>query len=273
MLDSDPLDLDIQRLMGCFTVGDRLVLEKSMDKAIGTYKQYPYWARGPARVEDGYVMLDEARATPYYIFEPPDLLFDLLNVYRPDGLEAADVTGFVRRYGLLHHGERELGSGECRESLEAWQDELESLNLVARLYMDLVESEKSGPTERMREVFSVVKSPDNPPPTDEECLQVVSVALAEWITEGMQDTTVGLASTVWLDTRPQGPTTFLLSQVPPNLVAAAYSQFAFLIANKAGLATCPGCGRLFHPKSGKQKYCTESCASTSRWRRWKEGQA
>lgn len=244
-----------------------------MEKALGTYKQYPYWARGPARVEDGYVVLDEARATPYYIFEPPDLLFDLLNVYRPDGLEANGVTGFVRRYGLLYHGEEDLGSGECRESLETWQEELESLNLVARLYIDLVESEKRGPTERMREVFSLVKSPHGPVPTDEEYLQAVSIALAEWITEGMQDTKVGLASTVELDTQPQGSTTFLLSHVPPNLVAAAYGQFAFLIANKAQLATCPGCGRLFHPRSGKQKYCTPSCANTSRWRRWKEGQA
>jgi len=260
-------------LTGYFTVGDRLVLEKSMEKALGTYKQYPYWARGPARVEDGYVVLDEARATPYYIFEPPDLLFDLLNVYRPDGLEANGVTGFVRRYGLLYHGEEDLGSGECRESLETWQEELESLNLVARLYIDLVESEKRGPTERMREVFSLVKSPHGPVPTDEEYLQAVSIALAEWITEGMQDTKVGLASTVELDTQPQGSTTFLLSHVPPNLVAAAYGQFAFLIANKAQLATCPGCGRLFHPRSGKQKYCTPSCANTSRWRRWKEGQA
>lgn len=243
-----------------------------MDKGTGTYKQYPYWARGPARVEDGYVVLDEGRATPYYIFEPPDLLFDLLNVYQPGGLEASDVTGFVRRYGLLYHGEVDLGSGECRESLETWQDELESLNLVTRLYIDLVESKKNGPTETMREVFSVVEDSDDPAPTDEEYLQAVSVALAEWITEGMQDTKAGLVSTVGLNTQPRGPTTFLLSQLPPNLVAAAYSQFALLIANKALLATCPGCGRMFHPKSGKQRYCTPSCASTSRWRRWKEGQ-
>lgn len=243
-----------------------------MEKGTGTYKQYPYWARGPAQVEDGYVVLDEARATPYYIFEPPDLLFDLLNVYRPDGLKASDVTGFVRRYGLLHHGEGDLGSGKCRESLETWQDELEWLDLLAHLYIDLVDSEKSGPTETMRKVFSIVNNSDNPTPTDEEYLGAVSIALAEWITEGMQDTKTGLVSTVWLDTQPQGANTFLLSQLPPNLVAAAYSQFAFLIANKVPLATCPGCDRLFHPKSGKQKYCTPGCASTSRWRRWKEGQ-
>jgi len=70
--------------------------------------------------------------------------------------------------------------------------------------------------------------------------------------------------------RTLGPATFLLSQLSPNLVAQAYSQFAFLIANKAPLATCPRCSRLFSLKSGKQKYCTPRCASTSRWRRWKD---
>ena len=242
-----------------------------MEKAIGTYKQYPYWARGPARVEDGYVILDEARATPYYIFEPPELLFDLLNVYRPEGLEASDVTGFVRRYGLLHHGVGELGSGQCRESLEKWHEELVDLDRAARLYINLAESARSGLTESLRESFAHIPTPSGQPhPEDEELLGAASIALAEWITEGMQDTRAGLASTVWLDTQPRGPTTFLLSQLPPNLLAAAYSQLAFLIAHKAPLATCPGCGRLFHPKSGKQRYCTSSCASTSRWRRWKD---
>ena len=243
-----------------------------MNEGVGTYKQYPYWARGPARVQDGYVILDEDRATTYFIFEPHDLLFDLLEVYRPSGVEPRDAIRFVRRYGLLHHGEKDLGTGECRESLDVWHDELESLNLVVRLYVDLVTSVDHGPTETMREVFSVIEVPDHPEPTDEEYLATVSVALAEWITEGMQDTKAGLVSTVRLDTLPRGPATFLLAQLPPNLIAAAYSQFAFLIANKAPISTCPGCRRMFNPKSGKQKYCSPGCASTSRWRRWKDKQ-
>ncbi len=89
----------------------------------------------------------------------------------------------------------------------------------------------------------------------------------------MQGTATGLVSTCRLDVSPKGPTKFLLSQLPPNLVAAAYSAFAFHIANKAPVLECPGCGRLFVPKSGKQKYHSESCASTSRWRRWSEKRA
>ncbi len=244
-----------------------------MKRVVGTYKQYPQWARGPARVENGYVVLDEDRATPYYMFEPQDLLFDLLAIYRPNSLDDADVIAFVRRYGLLYHGETELGSGECRESLGEWYDDLVDLNLVARLYIDLIESKRSTPTESMREVFSLMATPsDNPEPSDEELLGAVSIALAECITEGMQETKAGLVSTYALDTQPRGPTTFLLSQLPPNLLAAAYSQFAFLIANKVPVSTCPGCGRLFPKQSKRQLYCTKSCASTSRWRRYRDRQ-
>jgi hypothetical protein len=150
---------------------------------------------------------------------------------------------------------------------------LASLNLVARLYVDLLESVKHGPTEQMRRTFEFLDIPDNYEPNDEECLEAVSVVLAEWITEGMQGTEAGLVSTSRLDVHPRGPATFLLAQLPPDLLAAAYGQFALLIANKAPISTCPGCGRLFNPKSGKQKYCTSSCASTSRWRRWKDRQA
>jgi hypothetical protein len=239
----------------------------------GMYKQYPRWAKGPARVENGRVTLDEARAVPYFIFEPPDLVFDLLDVYDPEHPAPEAVVRFVRRYGLLHHGGADLGSGNCSESLDQWQAELASLNLVARLYVDLLESVKHGPTEQMRRTFEFLDIPDNYEPNDEECLEAVSVVLAEWITEGMQGTEAGWVSTSRLDVHPRGPATFLLAQLPPDLLAAAYGQFALLIANKAPISTCPGCGRLFNPKSGKQKYCTSSCASTSRWRRWKDRQA
>ena len=68
------------------------------------------------------------------------------------------------------------------------------------------------------------------------------------------------------------PDRFLLSINPPNLLSLAYVRFAHAIVDRVPMVECPGCGRTFIPKSGKQKYCTKSCASTSRWRRWKEKQ-
>ena len=69
------------------------------------------------------------------------------------------------------------------------------------------------------------------------------------------------------------PGEFVFGHQPPNLHKALYTNLATMIAQRAELKECPGCGRLFHPESGKQKYCTKSCASTSRWRRWKEQQS
>lgn len=246
-----------------------------MEKGVGTYTQYPYWAKGPATIEDGFIVLDEERAEPYFMFEPPNLFFDLLDVYKkPDALDPRDVVSFVRRYGLLHHGNEHLGTGECREPLATWDKVLLDMHVHAQMYLGIKETEKSGPTPQMRETFELVRrSVDDPAFTDHEILENVSVYLAERISEKMQDTKAGLMSTCQLDVSRRGPSTFFLAQLPSNLLAAAYGQFAGLIADKKPIADCSGCGRLFNPASGKQKYCTPACASTNRWRKWKKRQA
>ena len=40
------------------------------------------------------------------------------------------------------------------------------------------------------------------------------------------------------------------------------TELAYLVGTRAEIEICPGCGRFFSPESGKQKYCTTSCAST-----------
>ena len=69
------------------------------------------------------------------------------------------------------------------------------------------------------------------------------------------------------------PGKFGLQLAPQNLVGAAYGRYASVIAKWEEVKECPGCGRMFFPESGRQKYCTKSCASTSRWRRWKARQS
>jgi uncharacterized OB-fold protein len=65
---------------------------------------------------------------------------------------------------------------------------------------------------------------------------------------------------------------FALQIAPQNLEGAAYASYASVMAQRREIKECPGCGRMFFPDSGRQKYCTKSCASTSRWRRWKARQ-
>jgi hypothetical protein len=100
----------------------------------------------------------------------------------------------------------------------------------------------------------------------------VCYVLADFINLGLEDCGVGLLSL----TNPGGeydqPGKFALQLAPQNLVGAAYANYASLISERREIKECRGCGRMFSPESGKQKYCTKSCASTSRWHRWKERQ-
>ncbi len=108
---------------------------------------------------------------------------------------------------------------------------------------------------------------------DQELMDDVSVNLAEVISGKLQNCRMGLSSSVDLDTDPKGPGIFLILSSPPDLLSAAYVHLAQFMADRAPMEECPGCGRIFIPHSGKQKYCSKSCASTTRWNRWKQKQA
>jgi hypothetical protein len=108
---------------------------------------------------------------------------------------------------------------------------------------------------------------------DQELMDDVSVNLAEVISGKLQNCRMGLSSSVDLDTDPKGPGIFLILSSPPDLLSAAYVHLAQFMADRAPMEECQGCGRIFIPHSGKQKYCSKSCASTTRWNRWKQKQA
>ena len=241
---------------------------------LGQWRQYPEWVRGPARIEGDEVVLDEQRAEFYYIFEPRDLMFALVDVAA--GWKAHDPRGilpFVRRYGLLWHGAEHLGTGNCREPVSRWWDEAAEMYWLMDLYTRLKESVAKDFADPLRGAIADFAQACEPKPVDDsDLMDCASVLLAEVVSRKLDGCTLGLASSVRLDVAPNGPGIFLLSQRPPNLITAAYVHLAQAIVSRAPMQTCPGCGRMFIPESGKQKYCTKSCASTSRWRRWKERQ-
>jgi hypothetical protein len=238
---------------------------------VANWKQYPHWARGPARVVGREIVLDEGRAEQYYIFEPTDLLFDLADLGAgPHMRDPREATSFARRYGLLWHGAEHLGSGKCREPLGDWWREAGMLAAMGDLYMRLRDSLQTGSTEPLRgSPVDFTSIFDSEAPTDEGLMGQASVFLAEAISMKLEGCDLGITSSVQLDVAPRGPHIFLLSQNPPNLVSAAYAQLAMAMVNRAPIQECPGCGRMFVPQSGKQKYHSSACASTARWRRWK----
>jgi hypothetical protein len=252
--------------------------------------KFPMWARGPARIVGDEIVLDEDRAEPYHLGEALYVEFALEDL---DEAYPQSAVAFARKYGLLWHGAEYLGTGECRERLSDWWDVAYELHFVLTLYRGLQESVLAGtvePLERLEEGWTAIdwsrlkvgsktarsfseetldKQPDTGVEyTDERFLTDASHVLAAFINVGLENCEMGFLA---LTTHTE-PGKFSLQLAPKNLVGAAYANYASVISERREIKECPGCGRMFFPESGRQKYCTKSCASTSRWRRWKERQ-
>lgn len=253
----------------------------SQRSGLAQWQQYPPWARGSARIVKDEVVLDEARAETYHMRGTDALMFDLAALAADwNKRDTRDVLTFVRRHGLLWHGEQDLGTGACRESLSEWWGESRTMAFLMQLSAELRESVRTGSGRLIRtmiedypEMFGLEEQEARILAytlDDQVLINTASVLLAKVVTSKLEGTSMGLVSSAPQELAPGGPETFLLSQNPPNLLAAAYVQFSQAVVYRAPIEECPGCGRRFIPKSGKQKYCTKTCASTSRWRRWDE---
>jgi hypothetical protein len=253
--------------------------------AVG-WRQYPRWVRGEARIVDqDVVLLGEHSTRTYYINEPDDLLPNLAGLYSLRGSPSKlnrEVVRFVRRHGLLWHGPADVGTGQCREPLRAWLVASGKLAEAAAIYVRLMAAVVSGDATPLRDLVTIVDWAsrfNREPQNDEEYLEQATVWVAELVSAGLRGCEhVVSAACGFRDPQGDGapigaPGVFLGDVHPPTLEAAAYLHLSDLMLSQVKLAECPGCGRPFNPRSGKQKYCTEACANTSRWRRWKEKQA
>jgi hypothetical protein len=228
-----------------------------------TLVQHPMWARGPASVEDNEVILDETRAERYGLNEPEQverMAFDLAAMaFHGSGRDPQQVVAFVRRYGLLWHGADEIGSGSCRESLSDWWHEAEKLSSLLLTSVRLGEAMRDGSATPVRRHFEKLGIRFE---TDEAYLMAATKIAAVSINRGMQDTRWGMSVIE--------PGELRLTHYPPNLVGAAYANLGALISKRVEFKECPGCGRVFPPKSGKQQYHEPDCATRTRQRRWKQ---
>jgi hypothetical protein len=246
---------------------------------VAQWRQYPRWVRGPARIVGEEVVLDENRAEIYGIHERAEerIFLELAELaWGRNQFDPRAISSFVRRNGLLWHGADEVGSGECRESLDDWRYEALRMTLVLELLTDLRKSLRQGNADPLRRTLETYAEIVEGMPLyvgDHDLMDDVSVNLAELITEKLENCRTGLISSVGLALDVRDPGIFLHLDRPPDLLSAAYVHLAQFIADRAPMEECLGCGRVFIPRSGKQKYCRPSCASTTRWHRWKQRQA
>lgn len=145
---------------------------------------------------------------------------------------------------------------------------------MADLYVRLKESEISGSAEPLLNgPIDYVAFSDQRITADKGALrEFTSLLLAEMVSIKTEGCSLGLTSSMGVDVKNRAPLSFLLAHNPPDLETSAYVQLAMFVVNRAPVEQCAGCGRLFTPESGKQKYHSKSCANTSRWRRWSEKQ-
>jgi len=227
---------------------------------------FPKWLRGPARIVGGEVVLDEERAERYTPYHMDRAIFELAALVQSKD----NIGAFVRRYGLLRREPELLGTGKCRESVSEWHDAIQGAWAAVHLYRKLREAAKTGSADPVRALgIDWTKGPETS--TDKEYLEWQSILLAKLINDQLRHCPTALvpASSSEQETELGG---FVFTSTPPDLLTAAYADFATLVATRAELKECPGFGLLFHPKSGKQKYHDPSCAGSARWRRWKEKQ-
>ena len=227
---------------------------------------FPQWLRGPASIVGGEVVLDEERAEPYTPYNMDRAIFELAALLQSED----NIGAFVRRYGLLRRGPKLLGTGKCREPVSEWHNAIHDAWVAVHLYRALREAAKTGSAAPVRALgITLPRAPETS--TDEEYLALWSFLLAKGINDQLEDCPTAL---VPASSPEQGIElgAFVFTSRPPNLLSAAYADFATLVSRRAELKECPGCRVLFHPTSGKQKYHDRTCAGSARWRRWKEKQ-
>ena len=224
--------------------------------------QHPEWVKGPAIVEGNEVVLDERRAERYLLHEREQvehMAFDLAAMaFHRSGRDPQQAVAFVRRYGLLWHGPDQLGSGGCRESLEDWWHEAEKLSSLLLTSVRIGEAMREGSAAPVRKHLETLGIGFD---TDETYLMAATTAVARLLNQGMHDTKWGMSVIE--------PGELRLTHYPPNLVSDAYANLGTLISKRVEFRECPGCGRVFPPISGRQKYHDPQCATRTRQRKWK----
>jgi hypothetical protein len=240
------------------------------------------WARGPARIENGEIILEEERADVYTFKSPEDserMAFDLAALSRQGATERAAV-GFADRYGLLWHGADDLGSGGFREPLQEWWIEAGRLNLVGALYQAIRDSKRDGtekPVQNLLRRSAAIGFPSLRPESKnyvQSYIAGASIILQDIVNDGLYAGPNEIPPShtgkrrCWWGLAAVGPGEFRLAQYPPDLLSRAYSAFAALIANNVVTRSCKVCGKLFRPKTRRSLACEEH-VDTYRSRRWR----
>lgn len=259
-------------------------------KSIGI-RPIPTWVRGPAFIDGGEIGLAEGEFETYQAFTPEHserILFDLpqLALLDFDGdkltIDYKRSLAFAEEHGLIWHGSDHAGKGEFREPLSAWWLAACELQLTVTLYSKLKESlegENADPIRNylrsLRDEGVFKRSKRLLLSNDDDALrEFASDQLSERITRGMEDCTPTLLAGCRLineeGAKVGAAGDFYFGNDPGSLFGAANYALASLISRKEVFLDCEGCGRMFRPNHGHQRFCEERCYERHRKRLQRE---
>jgi len=250
---------------------------KALDMAIGDERPgrelrvaAMEWLRGPAKLDGDWIELDRERSRTYAPIETTDLMYDLAAVRRP-----SDALAFVQRYGLLRNGP---GAERLREPVADIEEEAHTLSTTLGLYVLIrraVGDDAQESNDAMRQLWDnadkLAEGFDNRAASGDELIDQATQLVTYWINQGL----IGVDFTVTPSAHSVHPTLgrgrvgdFSLSAHSPTLLGSAYHQLALTIVNAHLLRACAECGKYFAVADKRQRFCSQTCGSRARQRRF-----
>ena len=257
-----------------YTIGSMKTPDEQTD-AVGFAEKG--WWRGPAHIEDGYVVLDDDEVEWYWhLGADESVAFDLAGIDSPD-----QIVEFVARWGLLWSGPQPPYTESLREPVSHWLSAAATLKEILTLgtLTRLAGGGQEGSMARLRDHFK-----DSPSAllgeggwgsgqegfSNEAVLRGSSQFVSTFVNRAAANVRWSIfdASNESGTDFPVG--TFIPVLDAPDVYNVAILRAAVVLTRAALPSICPGCGLPFTPTDGRQKYHSAECGDRVRYRRWYE---
>jgi hypothetical protein len=234
----------------------------------------PHWVHGAASIDDdGWIVLRDLR--PYAIefgTMMRQLPFALAGVRSP-----AEAVAFASDWGLLRVSSPDDDSrlpgptDTIRERYVDMQRDASQLANIMSLYVDL-HAAINGDTAVETSLRDVVVDLGYPEPNGLERLEDMGLDfIADQLNKGREGVTMDVRSLGAFhadesdpDQQARGLAWVARSRI---LLGTIYQQLTYLMIDKEPMRFCQDCGRVFLPKTGKQRFCNDTCAARTRYHR------
>jgi hypothetical protein len=222
----------------------------------GSPGRRPTWIRGEARVNRGWVILDESSAAEYTPDDDPDRLGEFVVID-----SRRDVARYASRFGLLRAGR----AADLREPLSLWRYEVGLARGALDVQRDLIAARGGSASDmaRFRKNWLALLPNPNSSVRDADLIADAKATVTAAVNRGLAGAALEISAS---DDVSRG---YSLSPQLPDLLAYIYSDLANVLVQELPLSHCLECGGPYVVHDGRQRYCSERHAGRARHRRFK----